>query len=117
MILLINNLCLNSFSENRVLLLHKHKLSRVSSALITTHLDAQGSRSALISSPLQIWFESPRQLMSALIPGALKTCLLTFRVVRHFMKCTMEKGYLRVYMLNIGFDSLNSSFNFLNFPL
>ena len=60
MILLIKTFCSNSLSENRVLLLLKENDEGSRSALITTYLNAQLPQSAFISSPLQIWFESPR---------------------------------------------------------
>ena len=60
MMLLINTLSSNSFSENHVLLLQKQSDQGSRSALITAHLNVEGARSALISSPLKIWFESSR---------------------------------------------------------
>ena len=60
MMLLINTLSSNSFSENHVLLLQKQSDQGSRSALITAHLNAEGARSALISSPLKIWFVSSR---------------------------------------------------------
>ena len=54
MILLINTFSSNSLSEKFVLLLHKQNDQGSRSALITTHLNAQGPQSALNSSPLKI---------------------------------------------------------------